>query len=380
MMGLNKVVIADYERGLKYTNRRLTAVLAPGVYRWLNRPNRKVEVQVVDVTTGRLQLPRIEYLVRNAPEAVAAQFEVVAIGPQELGLVYLNGRLNGLLQPGAVQVFWKDAADLRVERVDLSDSLEVDPKRVQEVLRSGMPTDEKRTLYLRQVADHEAGLLLIDGRFERLLEPGLHGFWAATRPVTVELVDLRLQALEVSGQEMLTKDKVSLRINLAAGYRVTDPVKARAGSADVVDQLYRTLQFGLRQAVGGRDLERLLGQKGELDDEVFAYAAAQVEGLGLSLEAVGVKDIILPGDMKAILNQVVEAQKVSEANVIRRREETAATRSLLNTAKLMDDNPTLLRLKELEILEKVTEKIDQITVFGGLEGVLNELVKIGGQR
>ena len=113
---------------------------------------------------------------------------------------------------------------------------------------------------------------------------------------------------------------------------------------------------------------------------MFGYAAAQVEGLGLSLEAVGVKDIILPGDMKAILNQVEEAQKVSEANVIRRREETAATRSLLNTAKLMDDNPTLLRLKELEMLEKVTEKIDQITVYGGLDGVLNELVKIGGQR
>ena len=54
-------------------------------------------------------------------------------------------------------------------------------------------------------------------------------------------------------------------------------------------------------------------------------------------------------------------------------------RSLLNTAKLMDSNPTLLRLKELEMLEKVTEKIDQITVCGGLDGVLNELVKIGGR-
>jgi hypothetical protein len=73
---------------------------------------------------------------------------------------------------------------------------------------------------------------------------------------------------------------------------------------------------------------------------------------------------------------VVEAEKAAQANVIRRREETAATRSLLNTAKVMEDNPVALRLKELETLEKVTEKIDKLHVYGGLDGVLKDLVKI----
>jgi len=94
------------------------------------------------------------------------------------------------------------------------------------------------------------------------------------------------------------------------------------------------------------------------------------------VRSVGVKDVILPGEMKAILNQVVEAEKVAQANLIRRREETAATRSLLNTARLMDENRTLLRLKELETLEKVAEKIDKLTVFGGLEGVMKDLIRI----
>ena len=89
---------------------------------------------------------------------------------------------------------------------------------------------------------------------------------------------------------------------------------------------------------------------------------------------MGVKDVILPGEMKTILNQVVEAEKVAQANLIRRREETAATRSLLNTARLMEENPTLLRLKELETLEKVTEKVGKLTVYGGLEGVLKNMV------
>ena len=94
------------------------------------------------------------------------------------------------------------------------------------------------------------------------------------------------------------------------------------------------------------------------------------------LASVGVKDVILPGDMKDILNQVVQAEKAAQANIIKRREETAATRALLNTARLMGENPILLRLKELEALEKVTEKVDKLTVFGGLEGVLQDVVKI----
>ena len=102
----------------------------------------------------------------------------------------------------------------------------------------------------------------------------------------------------------------------------------------------------------------------------------KVGNFGIDVRSVGVKDVILPGDMKDILNQVVATEKAAQANVIKRREETAATRSLLNTARLMDENPTLLRLKELEVLEKVTEKVDKMTAFGGLDGVLKDTVRI----
>ena len=143
-----------------------------------------------------------------------------------------------------------------------------------------------------------------------------------------------------------------------------------------VEFLYKELQFALREAVGTRTLDELLGDKGVLDREIGDAVRARVEEHGLAVRSVGVKDVILPGEMKEILNQVVHAEKVAQANLIKRREETAATRSLLNTARLMDENPTLLRLKELETLEKVTEKIDKLTVFGGLEGVLKDVVRI----
>ena len=146
--------------------------------------------------------------------------------------------------------------------------------------------------------------------------------------------------------------------------------------AKPVDHLYRELQFGLRAAVGTRSLDELLENKTVIDEVVSDYVRDKLSAFGLEIDSVGVKDIVLPGEMKAILTQVVQAEKQAQANVIRRREETAATRSLLNTAKVMEDNPVALRLKELETLERVAERIDKISVFGGLDQVLNGLVKL----
>jgi regulator of protease activity HflC (stomatin/prohibitin superfamily) len=227
-----------------------------------------------------------------------------------------------------------------------------------------------------EVPDTSVGLLIVDGAMREVLQPGLVAYWKFQRQIKVEIVDLRLQSMEVAGQEILTRDKVSLRVNLTALWQVLDAVKARASLTNFVEYVYKELQFALREAVGARTLDELLGDKGALDREIGATVAGKVESYGIAVRSVGVKDVILPGEMKTILNQVVEAEKVAQANVIRRREETAATRSLLNTARLMDENPTLLRLKELETLEKVTEKIDKLTVFGGLDGVLKDVVRI----
>ena len=198
-----------------------------------------------------------------------------------------------------------------------------------------------------EVPDTAIGLLTVDGELAQVLQPGLHAFWKYQRALKIELVDRRVQAMEVAGQEILTRDKVSLRVNLTALWQVLDAVKARSTLSNFVEFLYKELQFALREAVGARTLDELLGDKGALDREVGDAVRAKVEEHGLAVRSVGVKDVILPGEMKTILNQVVEAEKVAQANLIRRREETAATRSLLNTARLMDENPTLLRMKEL---------------------------------
>ena len=189
-------------------------------------------------------------------------------------------------------------------------------------------------------------------------------------------MELRLQSLEIAGQEILTKDKVSLRINLSASYQFTDAVRARLQLSDYQDHLYRELQFALREAVGTKSLDALLANKEALNSDLFRSVVKQMAEYGIKAVSVGVKDIILLGEMKEILNHVVATEKAAQANVIRRREETAATRSLLNTATLMDENPTLLRLKEIEALEKVVEKVNRLIIYDGLEGLLKDTVKL----
>jgi len=132
----------------------------------------------------------------------------------------------------------------------------------------------------------------------------------------------------------------------------------------------------VRQTLGRKTLEEVLADKTDVDESVAVAVRAEMEIIGVRVGSIALKDIILPGEMRDILNQVVSAEKQAQANLIRRREETAATRSLLNTAKLMEDNPILVRLKELETLEKLVEKVDRLTVNNGFEGLLENLVSI----
>jgi regulator of protease activity HflC (stomatin/prohibitin superfamily) len=374
MMGMKRITIAQYERGLLFRNRSFEAVMEPGVY-WMFDPLNRTEIKVYDVSMVEFEHPRVDVLITEARALIEPYLMIVELGDHEVGLVYKNGRLDSVLAPGKRQLYWRGPIAVRVEVKDISRDFALDADTARVLMRTGSVV-KTAAIGAVEVPDTSVGLLIADGELRDVLKPGLTAFWKFQRNVKVELVDLRLQTMEVAGQEILTRDKVSLRVNLTALWQVLGPVLARTRLINFVEYVYKELQFALREAVGARTLDELLGDKGAFDREISAIVGGKLDGNGVVVRSVGVKDVILPGEMKVILNQVVEAEKIAQANLIRRREETAATRSLLNTARLMDDNPTLLRLKELETLEKVTEKIDKLTVFGGLEGVLKDVVRI----
>ncbi|MBL4642528.1 MAG: slipin family protein, partial [Flavobacteriaceae bacterium] len=129
-------------------------------------------------------------------------------------------------------------------------------------------------------------------------------------------------------------------------------------------QLYILMQLALRTYVGRYTLDELLENKENIATAVFEQVAKNTDQLGVKVINCGIRDVILTGDMKEIMNQVLIAQKRAQANIITRREETASTRSLLNTAKLMEDNEMLFKLKEMEYVEKIADKIGEISLSG----------------
>jgi len=367
-----RVVIGDAERGLVYRNRRFERVLAPAVYR-LYAWRAEMEVVVHDIRQPEYTGKDVDALINAMGERVRETLGVADIGTSEVGLVWRYGKLEDVLAPGTRKLYWRGLVPVSMQRVSMGADLQVEAGVARRLRQLGLLS---KVAVVLEVPAESAGLLFVDNTLVQLVLAGSYAFWNFQKNVAVETVELRVQSMEVSGQELLTRDKVSLRINLAASVRVTDPVAARTKVAKYGDYVYRELQYGLRKAVAAKTLDELLGDKATLDAEIFAYVHGRLEGLGVEVLGVGVKDVILPGEMREILNGVVLAEKQAQANVIRRREEANATRSLLNTAKLIEESPVLMRLKELEALEKVTEKVDKLTVFGGLDGVLKQLVTL----
>lgn len=382
MLFRRKFLVKKDERALLLREGDFMRVLGAGEHIYFD-PLRKLSVEVFALAKARFDHRLASYIAQAEPELAAREFHVIELGPTEVGLRYENGVLTEVLAPNTRALFWRGYVGQRFVRSDIANDFAVAPSLAPQIAmsvaavgRSGVKVAGAESVFTVQVAQDHVALLYVDGKLDRQLTAGMHAFWRFTRELRAELVDLRMQVIDVAGQEILTRDKVALRVNLTAGYRFSDAEQAFAKHAKPTEFLYKELQFGLRAAIGTRTLDELLEDKGVIDAMVAEHIKRRVPGFGLEVESIGVKDIILPGEMKTILARVVEAEKIAQANVIRRREETAATRSLLNTAQVMEKSPIALRLKELESLEKVAEKIDKISVFGGLDGVLKDLVKL----
>ena len=207
------------------------------------------------------------------------------------------------------------------------------------------------------IGEGETGLLYIDGHFDRELSCGTYFYWNYAHEVSCKVFNLKVQQLDISGQEILTADKV--------GIRITNPLELVKRLEGASKLLYTRVQLAAREYVGQFRLDELLADK-EAIGNVLKERLLEVQGdYCVEVLDVGIKDIILPGEIRDIMNTVLVAEKKAQANVIMRREEVASTRSLLNTAKLMEENPVLYRLKELEYLERICDKVGSISVNGG---------------
>ena len=373
-----QVVVKEDERAFLTRDGRFVRVLGPGRFVAFDY-GRRLAAEVVKVVRTEIAADKALLLARAHPDVAEEHFEIVQTGPTEVAIVSFDGEPKHQVLPNTTRAFWKTVTRVEVERIDAGAEVRVAKRHLDKLDLGRAP------LVVHGVVEaHEAGLLFVDGKLTERLPAGRHAFWAVGRTVKIGKVDTRPTPLEVTAQEILTKDRVGIRVTLTAFTRVVDPEKAALAAGDVSNTVYRLVQFAIREAVATRTLDEILAARDTIDREVRAFVAERAKDLGVEIGEIGVKDVILPGDVRELLNKVVEAERTAKANLIRRQEETAATRSLLNTARLMEDNPLLLRLKELEALEKLVEKVGRIDLHtgnaaGGLDALLQNLYRLRGE-
>ncbi|MBE8712594.1 slipin family protein [Sphingobacterium hungaricum] len=285
--------------------------------------------------------------------------DLILVGDNELVLVYQNGNFKSVLTAGR-HVIWKALSINEFVKVN-TDSIEID-QAINKNLLDKAPLLNFIRAY--KIESFEKGLLFIDGKFDSVLDAGNYVYWKNSTMIQVLKADTRQLTMEIIGQEILTKDKAQLRLNFSVQYKVEDIIKALLENKDFEKQLYITIQLALRECIGLMTFDELMEGKEKIAEMVMSTTIENASALGVKLVNCGVKDIVLPGDVKEIMNQVLVAEKRAQANIITRREETASTRSLLNTAKLMEDNAMLYKLKEMEYVEKIAEKINTISLSG----------------
>lgn len=352
--------VRTHERALVFVHNELRAVFGPGVHRWAGslfyKVRRVLRVEIVSTLEAEFEHPELEALAKHP--MLEDELEVVNLGAMQRAVVWKDGRVLRVLGQG-LYAFWKSAG-VCVETFD-AEALTFQHAKAAVVLAHA---DAKALLDSVTVEPHVAVLWYVDGALRGRLATGRHAFWKNVASVRAVQADLREQVADVAGQEIMTSDKVSLRVNLLVTYQVTDPVKAVTVVSDASQALYRESQLALRAAVGTRSLDQLLSDKEAVGSMVREAITSRASEFGITVRSVGLKDIVLPGDMKAILNQVIEAEKRAQAESIKRREETAAARSQANTAKLLAENPALARLKELEALQEILKGTTATFVLG----------------
>ncbi|MEM0965456.1 MAG: slipin family protein [Verrucomicrobiota bacterium] len=370
-MRIIKRIYIPYEHvGLKFRDGQFVELLEAG-RQWIFDPFGRIAVNIVWQGEPWIEASKAQLRQLRETSGIDDHASFIDLNDNQRAIVWLDGRFYGILKPG-LYGYWNSPVKTKVEIVDVEDI------RFQHPQFDIITKDKDAAVHLNihEIEDGGVGVLYVDGEFSEILKPGRYAFWKNVRKIRIYSYSLREKVLDVTGQEIMTADKVTLRLNAVLSYRLEDVQKVAESAENVEQALYREIQLIIRAEVGGRTLDQLLADKSAVANEALSAIRAKASEYGVAVQGLGIRDVILPGDMKELLNQVIEAEKAAQANNIKRREETAAMRSQLNSAKLIEQNPTLMRLRELESVEKITEKANLQIFVGDGQELSKRIVKL----
>jgi regulator of protease activity HflC (stomatin/prohibitin superfamily) len=178
------------------------------------------------------------------------------------------------------------------------------------------------------IKDTHRGLLYRDGVLDKVLAAGRYEYpkprgladlFRHVPEVEVVLVDMRERDMTIKGQEILTSDKVAIRVSIVVRYRVLDPVAAIHAVQNYEERIYTDVQLAARRSLAAMALETILTNRNQLSDDILSEVKESAASYGVEIGRADVKDLIFPGNLEQIMNRVITAERMAEEQMINAR-------------------------------------------------------------
>lgn len=213
---------------------------------------------------------------------------------------------------------------------------------------------------IKVVNQYERGVVLTLGRFTGIRNPGLR----IVVPIfqTIRKVDIRSTPIDVTKQEVITRDNVTVGVDAVVYFRVVDAAKAVLETTNYVYATSQFAQAALRDVSGNVDMDDLLGKREEISQQIKEIVDRQTDQWGIDVEAVKVQNIELPQDMKRAMAKQAEAERERRAVIITAEGEKAAAQAVADAAAMLSKIPGGINIRTLQTLEKISVEPSQKTL------------------
>ncbi len=215
---------------------------------------------------------------------------------------------------------------------------------------------------LRILYEYERGVIFRLGKLTVSKGPGLI-FLVPFGVERMRRMDLRIVALDITPQDTITKDNVTLKVNAVVYFRVADPSRA---VVEIEDYYYATSQLAqttLRSVIGQSELDELLAEREKINEHVREIIDQGTDPWGIEVTSVEIKDIDLPHEMKRAMARQAEAERERRGKVIAAEGELQASRKLSEAARIMSENPASLQLRYLQTAVEIAAENNSTTIF-----------------
>lgn len=215
---------------------------------------------------------------------------------------------------------------------------------------------------IREVKQYERGVKFTLGKYTgRIVEPG----WRLVLPIFQKMmkVDIRVKAVDVPDQETITSDNISIRINAVIYYKVSDASRAVLEVENFYYAISQLAQTTMRNAVGEVDLDTLLKNRDEIAGSIQTSVDKATDPWGIKVEAVELKDVVLPADLKRTMAKEAEAEREKRAVIIKAQGEVAAAENMQKAAAMLAQAPGALHLRTLQSINDLSSDQSNTTIW-----------------